>query len=365
MSELKYQAQRMDDCLIRSVYFGGGTPTWLEERYLDKIIKSVFHYYHVKEDAEITIECNPATASLSMLTNYRSLGINRISIGLQSTNQDELSTLGRIHTFQEFLNTFDYARKAGFTNINVDVMTGIPGQTPATLKKTLMDICTLSPEHISCYSLIIEENTPFYTLYHEDDERRKRGEMTKLLPTDDEEYELYKTAQSFLISHGYGQYEISNYAKMGKSCIHNIGYWKRVPYYGAGLGASSLLDEIRYKNPTDIYEYIEKVEKNEFPIYKEASAVTRKEAMEEFMFLGLRMNEGVSLNDFYEAFKVSMEHVYGEVLNTLVSENMIEGSGGFIRLTELGMDVSNYVLSFFLLPDDYDIETSAKDQGES
>lgn len=352
LRELLYQAERMDDCDITTVYIGGGTPTWLEEKLMEKVIRAVYKYFHVRPDAEFTMEANPATASEKTLALYHSLGVNRLSIGLQSADETELKTLGRVHTYSEFLNTYEYARNAGFDNINVDLMSGIPGQTPATLKKSLTDVTGLRPEHISCYSLIVEPGTPFYDLYEEDVERREKGLSTEFLPNEDQEYELGKFAQKFLTEHGYGQYEISNYARMGKACRHNIGYWRRVPYLGVGLGAASLLDNIRYTNTKDIYEYLSKVEAGDFPIYENAEAVSRKSQMEEFMFLGLRMTEGVSRRDFEDVFGVSVDAMYGEVMEKLVSEGLLVYSEGRIRLTELGADLSNYALSFFLFSDD-------------
>ncbi len=352
MRELLYQAERMDDCEIATIYIGGGTPTWLEEKYMEKIIRTVYKYFHVSPDAEVTMECNPATAAEKTLSLYRSLGVNRLSIGLQSSDENELKTLGRVHSYGEFLNTFQYARNAGFDNINVDIMTGIPGQTPATLRKTLSDVTSLRPEHISCYSLIVEEGTPFYDLYEDDVKRREKGEPTVELPNEDQEYELGKIAQRYLAEHGYGQYEISNYARMGKACRHNIGYWKRVPYLGVGLGAASLLDNIRYTNSRDIYEYLSKVEADDFPIYKDAEAISRKGQMEEFMFLGLRMNEGVSRDDFEKTFGVSIDAMYGGVLSKLSADGLLLYSEGRVCLTELGADLSNYALSFFLFDEE-------------
>ena len=352
MRELLYQAERMDDCEIATIYIGGGTPTWLEEKYMEKIIRTVYKYFHVSPDAEVTMECNPATAAEKTLSLYRSLGVNRLSIGLQSSDENELKTLGRVHSYGEFLNTFQYARNAGFDNINVDIMTGIPGQTPATLRKTLSDVTSLRPEHISCYSLIVEEGTPFYDLYEDDVKRREKGEPTVELPNEDQEYELGIIAQRYLAEHGYGQYEISNYARMGKACRHNIGYWKRVPYLGVGLGAASLLDNIRYTNSRDIYEYLSKVEADDFPIYKDAEAISRKGQMEEFMFLGLRMNEGVSRDDFEKTFGVSIDAMYGGVLSKLSADGLLLYSEGRVCLTELGADLSNYALSFFLFDEE-------------
>lgn len=422
VKELRYQSAFMKDALIRSVYFGGGTPTLLEEAYFEKIISEVFRDFHMKDHAEISMECNPATASFDKLSHYQKLGVNRLSIGLQSASEKELKTLGRIHTFPDFLKTFDEARKAGFSNINVDLMTGIPGQSLDSLQNTLSQVTKLAPDHISCYSLIIEENTPFYQSYHEEDERRREGEPVEDLPSDsglrkdgalpsagddaacstgvlaahlpseDEEYALSKNARAFLISKGYAQYEISNYTKPGFECIHNIGYWQRVPYLGVGLGAASLLTdecfqnfqnhicqpphniispysqnniqldssdgkwhETRYRNPSDMKKYIEKAEHDDFPIFAEKEKLTKKAAIEEFIFLGLRMNEGISIEKFKEAFGISLASVYHEQIRKFQDEKLLEISGERLKLTEKGMDVSNYVLSDFLLPDDLDV----------
>ena len=352
VNELRYQSERLYDYRVASVYIGGGTPTWLEEKLMDKVIKTVLKFYNVEPDAEITIEMNPATASENQLFSYRTLGVNRLSIGLQSSNDDELRTLGRVHSMKDFLRSFEAGRRSGFENINVDIMTGIPGQNPPSLKKTLSDVFLLKPEHISCYSLIIEKGTPFYDMYGEDDEKRKRGETQQFLPSEDEEYELGKTAQNMIKAAGYAQYEISNYAKLGKSCVHNIAYWKRTPYLGVGISAASLIDEIRYSNTRDINEYIKKGLSGDFPLYDEAEALSKKKRMEEFMFLGLRMTEGILEDDFYNNFGVSLDSVYMLPVERLISEKLLKRQKGRLFLTELGADLSNYALSKFLLDKD-------------
>lgn len=352
VNELRYQSERLYDYSVASVYIGGGTPTWLEEKLMDKLIKTVLKFYNVEPGAEITIEMNPATASENQLFSYRTLGVNRLSIGLQSSNDDELQTLGRVHSMKDFLRSFEAARRSGFENINVDIMTGIPGQTPPSIKKTLSDIFLLKPEHISCYSLIIEKGTPFYDMYGEDGEKRKRGEPQEFLPSEDEEYELGKTAQNMIKAAGYSQYEISNYAKLGKSCAHNIGYWKRNPYLGVGISAASLIDEIRYTNTKDINEYIKKGLSGDFPLYDEAEALSKKKRMEEFMFLGLRMTEGILEDDFLKTFGVPVDSVYLLSVESLISEKLLKRAKGRLFLTELGADLSNYALSKFLLDKD-------------
>lgn len=261
---------------VSSIYIGGGTPTWVNPDHIVAIMQTVKENYNVDPLAEISIEANPGTVIAEAANIYRSVGINRVSVGLQSANDDELQLLGRIHTFNRFLSTYEILRKAGFENINVDIMSGLPGQTPEKLLYTLNKVTSFRPEHISCYSLIIEPGTPFYDKYHEDAERQERGEDTVLLPNEDQTYELMKRAQFYLEEKGYHRYEISNYARDGKACVHNLGYWRRVPYLGVGLGAASLIPpgylvrepedpeetggmglEWRTTNISDLYEYIE------------------------------------------------------------------------------------------------------------
>ena len=299
ISEIESYKERFSEETITSIYIGGGTPTFLEVVFMQRIFDAIFQNFHVAEDAEISMECNPGTGSLEAFKIYRHMGVNRLSIGLQSANEDELELLGRIHTFDKFETTYREARLAGFDNINVDIMTGLPFQTWNKLSNTIKKVTYLKPEHISCYSLIIEEGTPFYDTYKEDVERREKDLETEALPDLDTEYDLYKRAQQLLEEKGYHQYEISNYAKEGKECRHNIGYWKRVPYLGVGLGAASLIDEVRYTNVRDISSYIEKCESDE-SVRVEEIELSKKDAMSEYMYLGLRMNQGVVRQEFFD-----------------------------------------------------------------
>lgn len=312
---------------VISIFVGGGTPTILEPQQMKEIFDAVYGTFQVEKDAEITIEMNPGTVTENKLKMYRMLGINRLSIGLQSVNNDELIALGRIHTYEEFLETYCLARKEGFENINVDLISAIPFQTVESWKKTLHSICELNPEHISAYSLIIEEGTPFYDKYGE-------GRNEKELPTEEEERQMYYDTLEVLKSYGYERYEISNYAKPGYECRHNLGYWSRTEYLGIGLGAASLMDNRRWCEDGEIEE------------------LTRENQMEEFMFLGLRKIAGVSSQEFETVFGTAMCEVYGNVLNDMKQKGLLEEKDGFIRLTEAGIDVSNYVLSEFLLGED-------------
>lgn len=351
--EIRYGGNRLKEVSVSSIFIGGGTPSWLSETYMERIMESIYRSFYVKEDAEISMECNPGTVSWDKFRAYRKMGVNRLSIGLQSALEEELKEMGRVHDYQRFLHTFDMARKNGFYNINVDIMTGLPYQTQEKLLQTLEKVVLLRPEHISAYALIVEEGTPFYERYKSDVKRQKAGKPTKYLPDEEAEYQLYKLTQQVLQSHGYHQYEISNYAREGFACEHNIGYWKRKPYLGVGIGAASLLGNTRSSNVRDIYDYIKRCENIEdeqpfSPIWEETAELSRYDEMEEFMFLGLRMNRGVSRQEFEEAFGSSIEGVYSEQLKKLRQEELLLMEAGRIALTEKGMDLSNYALAHFL-----------------
>lgn len=362
---------------VSSIYIGGGTPSWINPDHIVTIMQTVKDNYNLDPLAEITIEANPGTVIAEAANIYRSVGINRVSLGLQSANDDELKMLGRIHTFNRFLSTYEILRKAGFENINVDIMSGLPGQTPEKLLYTLNKVTSFRPEHISCYSLIIEPGTPFYEKYHEDAERQERGEDTVLLPNEDQTYELMKRAQFYLEEKGYHRYEISNYARDGKECVHNLGYWRRVPYLGVGLGAASLIPpgylvkepedpeetggmglEWRTSNIRDLYEYIE--EASHLPIVPEEvgyediatigsfAQISRKAAMEEYMFLGLRQTAGIKKSEFKKAFGIAIEKIYGHEIFELEKEELLTMTGDTVALTDTGLDLSNYALAKFI-----------------
>lgn len=342
--ELDFYGQKYRDRYLSTIFIGGGTPSWLTAKAMAELMDCVYRNFTVAEDAEITIECNPGTVSEDKFAVYRQAGINRLSIGLQSANNEELKTLGRIHTFEQFLRTYDKARHYGFSNMNVDLMSALPGQTPEGFLSSLKKVLRLKPEHISAYSLIIEEGTPFFETYQEDVELREAGKQTMLLPSEEEEYQTTKMTRELLQAEGYHWYEISNFAKPGRACRHNIGYWKRADYLGVGLGAASLLDNVRYANTDDIYEYMRHPE-----TAAKGERLSRNAQMEEFMFLGLRLIDGFHREEFEKNFHVAIEGVYGTELKQLQQEELLVQQEGIIRLTEKGIDVSNYVLSQFLL----------------
>ena len=344
--ELAFYGAKYKDRRITTIFIGGGTPSWLKEDYMQAIMETVYHYFSVEQDAEITIECNPGTITEHKFEVYRRIGINRLSIGLQSVHNEELKILGRIHTFEQFLKTYDMARKHGFSNINIDLMSSLPGQTPEIFCDSLYQVLKLKPEHISAYSLIIEKGTPFYELYRFDAVRQEAGMQTESLPTEEEEYQTTKMTQHILKESGYHWYEVSNFAKPGYECRHNIGYWKRVDYLGVGLGASSLIDNVRYSNTRDLYTYLSVPADS---LHETAEQITRNEQMEEFMFLGLRMRDGFYRDEFTQAFGIPIEAVYGDALNHLQQEELLLKREGRIYLTDKGMDLNNYVVAQFML----------------
>ncbi len=358
-NEIKYMAGKVQGVEVSTVYIGGGTPSWLSEDLMDAIITTVKSFFRINPLAEISVECNPGTLSTEKLNVYRSIGINRLSIGLQSANDDELKELGRIHDYNRFLHTYDLVRKAGFDNVNVDIMTGLPHQNIEKLEHTLNSVTLLRPEHISAYSLIIEKGTPFYDKYKFDSVKQQAGMETEDLPTDEMSYHLYKYTMQYLESKGYKRYEISNYARNGKICRHNVGYWDRVPYLGFGLGSASLYNNVRSSNMRDIYRYVETAEaiasgQNidfEFssPFFESEEVLTKKEAMEEFMFLGLRKIDGVTRQDFLQMFGVDIEAIYGPIITALRNQGFMDAKEGRLFLTDIGIDVSNQVLAKFLL----------------
>ncbi len=350
--ELDFYGNKYSDRYVSTIFIGGGTPSWLDADAMAAIMECVYSNYEVASGAEITIECNPGTVSDEKFAVYKSAGINRLSIGLQSANNEELKTLGRIHTYEQFLSTYEKARRHGFENINVDLMSALPGQTTEGFLSSLKKVIRLKPEHISAYSLIIEEGTPFYERYQKDVELREAGHQTIFLPGEEEEYRTTKQTQAFLQAEGYHWYEISNFAKPGRECRHNIGYWKRADYLGVGLGAASLIDNVRYSNTDDLDNYIKEMTQGDMRgcgAVASEEAVSRDAQMEEFMFLGLRMVDGFHRDEFAQAFGVAIEGVYDAQLKRLQQEELLMQKEGRIRLTEKGIDISNYALSQFLL----------------
>ncbi len=337
MEDIDVMGKKYGEIPVETIFIGGGTPSVPDSRLILEIMEHVKQAFSLKEDAEISMEANPGTVTREKLNDYRRAGINRLSFGLQSANDRELKLLGRIHTWAEFLESFTLARECGFTNLNIDLMSALPGQTCESWKDTLKRVTDLNPEHISAYSLIIEDGTPFGEKYGSEEGR-------KLLPDEDSEREMYHETKRFLRDCGYERYEISNYAKPGRECRHNIGYWTGVPYLGLGLGASSYMDGCRFTVNSDMKQYLE-----EKPgMFTDVEKLTKKDMEEEFFYVGLRMTVGVSLSEFERRFGVSAKEIYPGLMETFVEEKAAEFRGDRFVLTDYGLDVSNYIMAQFL-----------------
>lgn len=332
--EITATAPDMQKRPIVTAFVGGGTPSILEEELMEKILIHLKKYFSFQKETEFTIESNPGTLTEEKLKLYLKYGINRLSLGLQSTFDEDLRMLGRIHDYQTFLSSFHLARKAGFQNINVDLMSAIPGQSKERWAENLRCVAELSPEHISAYSLIVEEGTPFY-------------ERDLDLPDEDAEYEMYEDTQKILNTYGYAQYEISNYAKPGRECQHNIGYWKREDYLGLGLGASSFVNGTRFSNTSDMEVYLDYT-KILSKIRENVQRLDKKEEIEEFMFLGLRMTAGIAEKDFHFLFGEDLENVYGDVLHRYEKTGHLIHENGMWKFSRKGIHVSNWILADFL-----------------
>ena len=318
---------------VVTVFVGGGTPSVLGGEQIERIFAALREKFAMESVREVTIEANPGTVTRDKLKAYRSAGINRISFGLQSANNGELKQLGRIHTYEEFLESYMLAREEGFDNINIDLISAIPNQTVESWKSTVDRILKLQPEPISAYSLIVEEGTPFEKMYGEDGNRKEE------LPSEEEERLIYQKTKKWLQEAGYERYEISNYAKKGYACRHNLGYWERKEYLGLGLGASSLIGNVRFQNTEEMKTYLKysddvrKRKQNE-------EVLTKEEELEEIIFLGLRKKDGIS--------KKEVDFFCGEQIEKMICQGFLEEKDGNIRLTERGIDISNYVFAEIL-----------------
>ncbi len=373
LCEMRQESGDYADREVDTIFVGGGTPSLLLPRQAEALFDGVYQSFHVASDAEVTIEANPGTLSKEKLEIYRQMGINRLSIGLQSADDGELAVLGRIHRFSDFEKNFELARNCGFHNINIDLMSGLPGQTVESWLYTLHTAAGLDPEHISAYGLIIEEGTPFYQRYGTDgaavgkdnevsaeEQDQKKGEKDcGKLPSEEAERQMYHDTRDVLERFGYQQYEISNYAKRGYECRHNIGYWVRKEYVGLGLGAASMLNNIRWKNTSDLKKYMNNtdgrdgsggkgaVRESAGVLKEEVQTLTLQEQMEETMFLGLRMNQGVSKVEFEKLYGIGIEQLYGIWLRRMSTEGLLI-DGERVYLTERGRDLANYVMAGFL-----------------
>lgn len=370
--EICGQGPNFQEYRVSTIFVGGGTPSILPADLIMELFATLSENFDIALDAEVTLEANPGTLTMEKLEVYRQSGINRLSIGLQSADDKELKYLGRIHSYDSFLKSYQRARQAGFKNINVDLMSALPGQDVHSWKTTLKKVMMLKPEHISAYSLIIEEGTPFFERFGEPEckkgllsggqqENSKKPETASEvaaraavmtlpdLPDEDTDREMYHMTKEMMAAQGYERYEISNYAKKGYECRHNTGYWTGVEYLGLGLGASSYTYGYRYHNTEDLQEYLSLNLYEGGAAARDIEELSLEDKMEEFMFVGLRMMKGVSGSEFLERFGLNMWNVYGDVLKKLEQQGLIEVEAPMVRLTERGIDVSNVVLSEFLI----------------
>ena len=339
-NKLDYESNLDDLAIVKTIYIGGGTPSFIDGKYIREILDTAREFYKIDENAEITIEVNPGTADRNKLEIYKEAGINRISIGLQSTHNKLLKELGRIHTYEQFLETYSLARGVGFNNINVDLMLGLPKQSMQELEESLHEIIRLEPEHVSVYSLIVEEGTPFYNMML----------ANKLdLPDDNLEREMYWKTKQMLENAGYVHYEISNFAKPGFESKHNLSCWNQEEYIGIGAAAHSYTNNVRYSNVDSVEWYIQNYENGDEAdnlIFHEKQNKSSK--MNEFMMLGLRKINGVSIQAFKNRFGENPIYTYKDKLNRLVQEDLVEIEGDAIRLTEKGLDLANLVWEEFV-----------------
>ncbi|WP_317854084.1 radical SAM family heme chaperone HemW [Chakrabartyella piscis] len=335
--EIETKGKLAKEYTVKSIFLGGGTPTVLDANSLDLILQTIKTSFYIEETAEITIEANPATIDAKKLKSLRNSGYNRLSMGMQAWQNRLLQRLGRIHRIEDFVEDFKQARRAGFQNINADLMFALPEQSFVDWKETVEEVIALVPEHISAYSLIIEEGTPFYGEY----------EAGTLEPMEEElDRQMYEFVVTRLAEAGYHQYEISNFAKMGKESIHNRIYWERTPYLGMGLGAHSCFGGKRFHQTYDMETYLQA--EDFLTIEEDAEEIDTKEAMSEFMFLGLRLTEGIAYERFQEYFGVTLNSVYEVEIQKLVEEGLLIQDVVGIRLTQRGTDLSNLVFERFV-----------------
>ena len=338
-NKIDFENGKDDLFLVKTIYIGGGTPSLIDSKYIVQIIEDIKLNFEIDEKAEITIEVNPGTVTLEKLEDYKRAGINRLSIGLQSTHEHLLKEIGRIHTYLDFLDTFRFAREAGFENINVDLMIGLPNQTLEEVKDSIEEIVSMEPEHISVYSLILEENTPLF----------KKVEEGLELPNEDLERKMYWAVKQTLEQNNYIHYEISNFAKKGYESKHNLDCWNQKEYIGFGIAAHSYTNGIRYSNIENIEHYIKNYDEDKT---EENLVFHEKQDMEamqkEYMLLGLRKIDGVSIQEFKIKFVANPVFLYHDKLEKLVNEELVEIDGDMIKLTNKGLDLANIVWEEFI-----------------
>lgn len=370
--EIRLSGNKYSESEVTTIFLGGGTPSYPDADFVISVMEELRSNFTISSDAEISMEMNPGTESKEKLLKYRAAGINRLSIGCQSLNDNELHEIGRIHTSKDFYRCFQDARDAGFDNINIDIMSALPGQNTASYHDTLSKVVALKPEHVSAYSLIIEPGTELYNrygdtsikdLYDVDDTSAKQNGLSNmklsypLLPSEDDERAMYYDSVNTLSGNGYHRYEISNFALNGESdnfekyeCRHNEVYWRRGDYIGFGIGAASFVSNMRFSNIRDIDKYL--LFNSLDDIHTDVQKLTIHDQMEEFMFLGFRMSQGVSFSEFEKYFHFNLRTIYGKVIDRFIDEGLLEETSTNLRLTDKGIDVSNFVMAQFLFDDE-------------
>ena len=336
----KFSKNNIEQFEINTIYIGGGTPSFIDSKYISKILKKIKEYFTVKKDCEITIEVNPDSVSLEKLIEYKNSGINRISIGLQSTKNKLLKEIGRVHNFEQFKQAYNNIKIAGFKNINIDLMIALPNQTLEDVEESLTEIMSLNPSHISVYSLILEDETKIF-------KEVKKGNLK--LPDDELERKMYWNVKKSLEKNGFMQYEISNFSKPEKESKHNLNCWNQDEYLGIGVSAHSFFNNIRFSNTINLNDYIKNIQNDKYTknqtIHEILSLDERKK---EFMILGLRKIKGIEIKKFKEKFGENPIYIFRNQINKLVNENLIEIDGDFIRLTNKGLDLANIVWEEFI-----------------
>jgi len=336
--EIRQYSDKLKDCSIKTVFIGGGTPSYVEACHIYEVVNIINQSFNIEYGAEVSIEANPGTLSFEKLMSYRVMGINRLSMGLQACQNRLLKEIGRIHSMEEFEENYNQARKAGFKNINVDLIFGLPTQSIKDWNDSISSVVKLCPEHVSCYSLKIEDDTAFGRSLAE-------GGLT---PLDDEvDREMYYSAITELEKHGLKHYEISNFATPWRECRHNLIYWRGEQYLGVGAGAHSYLDDKRFNNACDINSYISQIGKSGSAI-EDTQLISKKDEISEYLILGLRLIKGISADEFMSRFNEDLFELYGNQINKLIKKHLLELDNGRLRLSCSGLDLANQVFVEFI-----------------
>ena len=331
---------KLKEYIVTTIYIGGGTPSYIKSEYIKKIIETIRSNFEIDKKCEITIEVNPGTVTKPKLQQYKQFGINRLSIGLQTTNNKLLKQIGRIHTYEEFVETYEDAKSVGFNNINVDLIIGIPNQTFEEIKREMEQILKLNPNHISVYSLIVEEGTPLEKIIQE-------GKYK--LPDEELERKMYWYVKKYLEQNGYNHYEISNFAKTGKESKHNQNCWEQKEYIGVGAAAHTYLDNVRYSNIENVEKYISNIKDKKYLINRIIQEKQNlEEKQKEYMLLGLRKINGVSIKEFKNKFGENPIYIFRKELEKLEKMKLIQIDGDEIKLTNKGIDLANIVWQEFV-----------------